>query len=233
MVHSGEKSNQCNQCHYVCCDPSALRRHLKTHIREKTSKCNQCQFASHQVGNLRRHLLNGGEKKDEHCYIFLWSTTCRVVVLTCSVLKIAKSKQKSESFSLNISLWDISAFPFLAGILASSNFFGSSKVSMLSEIFGKNIRKKFPANTNTNIIRFEKITRIRIRIIFGLKNYPNTNTNNIRFEKITRIRIRIIFGFKKSPEYEYEYKYSASSILIIFEYRIIRSPLGTMRTTRL
>ena len=98
-------------------------------------------------------------------------------------------------------------FPFLAEILASSNFFGSSKVSMLSKIFGKNIRKKFPANTNTNtnIIRFEKITRIRIRIIFGLKNYPNTNTNNIRFEKITRIRIRIIFGFKKSPEYEYEY----------------------------
>ena len=24
MVHSEEKSNQCNQCHYVCCDPSAL-----------------------------------------------------------------------------------------------------------------------------------------------------------------------------------------------------------------
>ena len=36
MIHSGEKSNQCNQCHYVCCDPSALRRHLKTHIGEKT-----------------------------------------------------------------------------------------------------------------------------------------------------------------------------------------------------
>ena len=122
-----------------------------------------------------------------------------LAMFTCSVLKIAKSKQKSESFSLNISLWDISAFPFLAGILASSIFFGSSKVSMLSEIFGKNIRKKFPANTNTNIIRFEKITRIRIRIIFG---------------------------FKKSPEYEYEYKYSVSSIRIIFEYRIIRSPLA-------
>ena len=90
------------------------------------------------------------------------------------------------------------------------------------------IRKKFPANTNT--IRFEKITRIRIRIIFGLKNYPNTN--NIRFEKITRIRIRIIFGFKKSAEYEYEYEYknSASSIQIIFEYRIIRSPLFTSST---
>ena len=155
MVHSGEKSNQCNQCHYVCCDPSALRRHLKTHIREKTSKYNKCQFASHQVGNLRRHLLNGGEKKDEHRYIFLWSTTCRVVVLTCSVLKIAKSKQKSESFSLNISLWDISAFPFLAGILASSIFLAhSSKVSMLSEIFGKNSQ------------------RIRIRILFGLRKSP-------------------------------------------------------------
>ena len=139
MVHSGEKSNQCNQCHYVCCDPSALRRHLKTHIREKTSKCNQCQFASHQVGNLRRHLLNGGEKKDEHCYIFLWSTTCRVVVLTCSVLKIAKSKQKSESFSLNISLWDISAFPFLAEILASSNFFWLIK-SINTQ---RNIREKY------------------------------------------------------------------------------------------
>ena len=69
MIHSGEKSIQCNQCHYVCCDPSALRRHLKTHIGEKTNKCNQCQFASHQVGNLRRHLLNSGEKKDKHCYI--------------------------------------------------------------------------------------------------------------------------------------------------------------------
>ena len=172
---------------------------MKTHIREKTSKCNQCQFASHQVGNLRRHLLNGGERKTNIVTFF-----CGLgVVLTCSVLKIAKSKQKSESFSLNISLWDISAFPFLAGILASSIFFGSSKVSMLSKIFGKNIRKKFPANTNTNIIRFQKTTRIRIRIIFGLKNYPNTNTNNIRFEKVTRIRIRIIFGFKKSPEYEY------------------------------
>ena len=34
------------------------------------------------------------------------------------------------------------------------------------------IRKKFPANTNTNTIRFEKITRIRIRIIFGLKKLP-------------------------------------------------------------
>ena len=89
-----------------------------------------------EIGNLRRHLLNGGEKKDEHCYIFLWSTTCRVVVLTCSVLEIAKSKQKSESFSLNISLWDISAFPFLAGIF---NFFWLIK-SINAQ---RNIREKY------------------------------------------------------------------------------------------
>ena len=62
-------------------------------------------------------------------------------------------------------------------------------------------------NTNTNIIRFEKIDRIRIRILFGLKketeyeykyysllkNRPNTNTNIIWLEKITRIRI-LVFG---------------------------------------
>ena len=48
--------------------------------------------------------------------------------------------------------------------------------------------------------------------MFGLKNYSNTNTNNIRYKKVTRIRIRIlVFG---------------SSIRIIFEYRIICSPLS-------
>ena len=35
------------------------------------------------------------------------------------------------------------------------------------------------------------------------KNHPNTNMNIIRFEKITRIRI--LFGLKISTEYEYEY----------------------------
>ena len=62
---------------------------------------------------------------------------------------------------------------------------------------------------NTNIIRFEKITRIQIRILFGLKNHPYTNI--IWFENIDRIRIRIFW-------------YS-NIIRIIFEYRIIRSPL--------
>ena len=70
-------------------------------------------------------------------------------------------------------------------------------------------------NTNTNIIRLEKSNRIRIRILFGLK-------------KIYRIRIRILFGLKKSPEYECEYLCWASTIRIIFKYRIIRSPLPVM-----
>ena len=54
-----------------------------------------------------------------------------------------------------------------------------------------------------NIIWSEKIKLIQI--LLGLKNHPNTNTNIIRFEKITRIRIRILFGLKISTEYEYEY----------------------------
>ena len=83
-------------------------------------------------------------------------------------------------------------------------------------------------NTNTNIIRVPKNYRIRIRILFGLKkspeyeyeyysvwkNHPNTNTNIIRFENIDRIRIRIFW-------------YS-NIIRIIFEYRIIRSPLAVV-----
>ena len=54
-----------------------------------------------------------------------------------------------------------------------------------------------------NIIWSEKINLIQI--LLGLKNHPNTNTNIIRFEKITRIRIRILFGLKISTEYEYKY----------------------------
>ena len=54
-----------------------------------------------------------------------------------------------------------------------------------------------------NIIWSEKINLIQI--LLGLKNHPNTNTNIIRFEKITRIRIRILFGLKISTEYESEY----------------------------
>ena len=42
-----------------------------------------------------------------------------------------------------------------------------------------------------NIIWSEKINLIQI--LLGLKNHPNTNTNIIRFENINRIRIRIFW----------------------------------------
>ena len=51
-----------------------------------------------------------------------------------------------------------------------------------------------------NIIWSEKINLIQI--LLGLKNHLNTNTN---IKKITRIRIRILFGLKILTEYEYEY----------------------------
>ena len=97
-------------------------------------------------------------------------------------------------------------------------------------------------NTNTNIIRFEKITWIRIRILevglnysnnFRIPNYLLTSvthgvhhdiihgvphTNIIRFEKIDRIRIRILFGLEKLPEYKYEY-YSAWKKSTEYEYK--------------
>ena len=61
-----------------------------------------------------------------------------------------------------------------------------------------------------NNIRFWKTTRIWIWILFGS-------------EKTTWIWI--LFGLKISSEHEYEYRYSVSTIWILFEYRIIRSPL--------
>ena len=128
----------------------------------------------------------------------LWSIecNCRVVVFTRPVLKVAKSKPKNESFSLNITYsLDNFAFTFLPDIVASSTFLHSSKVSMLSKVC-----IVFRGN-NPSSIGFEKI---QIQIIFVVKNYLNTNTNNNPFEKITRIRIPIIFAFKKSPKYEYE-----------------------------
>ena len=50
-THSGEKSNQCNQCEYACSesDASALRTHLRSHSGQMTFKCNQYEYASIQA----------------------------------------------------------------------------------------------------------------------------------------------------------------------------------------
>ena len=59
----------------------------------------------------------------------------------------------------------------------------------------------------------KKLTKYEYEYYSVSKNRPNTNTNIIRLEKITRIRIRILVF--------------ASTIQIIFQYWIIRSPLFT------
>ena len=62
----------------------------------------------------------------------------------------------------------------------------------------------------------------------SLENPANTNTNIFGFEKSSEYEYEyysILFGLKISDKYEYEYDYSVSTIRILSEYRIIRSPL--------
>ena len=44
-MHSGEKSNKCNQCDFASSHTGHLRTHLKMHSGEKSNKCNQCDYA--------------------------------------------------------------------------------------------------------------------------------------------------------------------------------------------
>ena len=55
-THSGEKSNECNQCDYASSQAGHLRRHLKTHSGEKSNKCNQCDFVFSHADHLKRKL---------------------------------------------------------------------------------------------------------------------------------------------------------------------------------
>ena len=72
------------------------------------------------------------------------------------------------------------------------------------------------------------------------ENHPNTNTNNIRFQKVTRIRIRIlVFGLKYSnniriPNYsltsdKQSYKQPK---LIIFMKQVLHQVSNTITTTK-
>ena len=97
------------------------------------------------------------------------------------------------------------------------NIIWSEKIKLIQILLGlknhpnTNIKKIHP-NTNTNIIRLKKSPEYEYEYYSVWKNHPNTNTNIIRFENIDRIRIRIFW-------------YS-NIIRIIFEYRIICSPLS-------
>ena len=55
-MHSGEKSNNCNQCDFASVRAGDLNTQLKRHSGEKSNKCNQCDYASSDAGYLRRHL---------------------------------------------------------------------------------------------------------------------------------------------------------------------------------
>ena len=45
-MHSGEKSNKCNQCDFASAYASALRAHFKKHSEEKPNKCNPCDYVT-------------------------------------------------------------------------------------------------------------------------------------------------------------------------------------------
>ena len=66
-THSGEKSNKCNQCDFACFDPSSLSQHLKMHSGEKSNKCIYYNLASSWAGHLRRHLKTHSGEKTNKC----------------------------------------------------------------------------------------------------------------------------------------------------------------------
>ena len=68
-----------------------------------------------------------------------------------------------------------------------------------------NIIRLFKNGRIRILFGLKKATEYKYEYYSARKKQPNTNTNIIRFEKIYRIRIRILFGLKKSPEYECEY----------------------------
>ena len=66
-IHTGEKSNKCNQCEFGCYDPSSLRSHMKLHSGEESNKCNQCNYVSSQAVHLRTHLTTHIGEKSNKC----------------------------------------------------------------------------------------------------------------------------------------------------------------------
>ena len=65
-MHSGEKSHKWDQCDYVSAYASVLRTHLKTHGGEKSHKCNQCDYAASYASILRTDLkMHCGEKSNK------------------------------------------------------------------------------------------------------------------------------------------------------------------------
>ena len=47
---------ECEYCGHTSVRRSELNNHLKMHTGEKSNKCNQCDYASSQAGHLRTHM---------------------------------------------------------------------------------------------------------------------------------------------------------------------------------
>ena len=122
--------------------------------------------------------------------------------------------------------WDLQCalqgLPHYPAPILGSSAQGLTRWSLPSyNIHRKEKKKSFtPQRWANSVLR----TEYEYEYYSSSKKWPNTNTNIIRFEKITRIRIRILFGLKKSPEYEYEYysvwKYrpNTNTNILVFEY---------------
>ena len=67
-MHSGEKSNKCNQCDFASSRPDHLRQHLKMHSGEKSNECNQCDFSCSDRNSLRRQC---SREKSHYYYLLL------------------------------------------------------------------------------------------------------------------------------------------------------------------
>jgi hypothetical protein len=155
-MHSGEKSNKCNQCNFASTWPADLRIHFKSHSGERS-----IDAASVIMHPLEQATL-GTTWKCTIEFSSVHSKSLRLLLIIHSAVEKSQINATKAILSAVIRvLWGrdfgiFNIFWFIKSINAQQNMYS--------------IRKKFPANTNT--IRFEKITRIRIRIIFGLKKLP-------------------------------------------------------------
>ena len=119
IIHSGYKSNKCNQCDFASSQAGNLRTHLKMHSGEKPLKCICCYQASYRANNLRVHLtLHSGEKSNKcnRCdytsfikdfWRFIWTHTVEKSQTTaCNVTK-SKCLAKQDLVQSTKNCWEI------------------------------------------------------------------------------------------------------------------------------
>ena len=60
-VHSGGKSNKCDQCKLATAQAANLRIHIMVHIGVKPNEYDQCNFSTFKTANLEKHMkINSG-----------------------------------------------------------------------------------------------------------------------------------------------------------------------------